>query len=191
MKIDFQKIVRSRNLFWQIPILVIISAPLWWGAAAGFLTIETLQHAQGSASQPKSSFSMLQVKLSQAENGKEEIRLDASRLYSENDQEILFLEEPETQLVGDPKNPVSIKGGSAVYETNKQIITLLEDVELLSSDTLVTTSVLRYMTKYKKVKSAADVELNSDGMRITGTSFFYDLVNGDFRVGKRVMCNLW
>lgn len=190
MKIDFQKIIHSRNLLWQLPLLVIVFTPFWWGLAAKFLTIETQQN-QGKAVQAKSSFSMTQVKLSQAENGKEQIRLDASRLYSEDDQETLFLEKPVTRLVGDPENPVSIKGGSAMYETKKQIITLLEDVELLSSDTLVTTSVLRYFTKYKKVKSAAEVELNSDGMRITGTTFFYDLVNGDFRVGKRVVCNLW
>ena len=191
MKIDFQKIIRSRNLLWQLPLLVIVFTPLWWGAAAKFLTVEIPEQEQSSAVQVKSSFTMTQVKLSQAENGKEEIRLDASRLYSEDDQDVLFLEEPVTQLVGNKDKPVTIKSGSAVFETNKQILTLLEDAELLSSDTLVTTSVMRYLTKYKKVKSAAEVELNSDGMRITGTSFFYDLVNGDFRVGKRVVCNLW
>nr|MBF0222272.1 LPS export ABC transporter periplasmic protein LptC [Desulfobulbaceae bacterium] len=190
MKIDFQKIIRSRNMLWQLPLLVIVIAPLWWGGVVKFLNIETQQN-QSTTGQAKSSFTMLQVKISQAEKGQEQIRLDASRVYSEDDQETLFLDKPVAHLVGDPQKPLSIKGGSAIYETKKQIITLLDDVELLTSDTLVTTSVLRYFTKYKKVKSAAEVELNSDGMRITGTSFFYDLVNGDFRVGKRVVCNLW
>ena len=178
-------------MLWQLPLLIAVLFPLWWGAAAKFLTIEAPKSRQSSAAQVSSSFSMKHVKLSQAENGKEEIRLDALLLYSKDDQDVLFLEEPVTQLVGNKDKPVTIKGRSAVYDTKKQIITLLEDVELFSSDTLVTTSVLRYMTKYKKVKSAADVELDSDGMRITGTSFFYDLVDGNFRVGKRVVCNLW
>ena len=191
MKIDFQKIVRSRNMLWQLPLFVVVLYPLWWGAAADFLTIEAIKQDQSSAVRTRSSFAMQQVKISQAELGKEEIRLDASRLYSEDDQDVLFLEEPVTQLVGNKDKPVTIKGRHAVYETKKQILTLLEDVEMISSDTLVTTSVLRYMSKYKKVKSAADVELNNDGMRVTGTSFYYDLVNGDLRVGKRVVCNLW
>jgi len=191
MKIDFQKITHSRNLLWQLPLLVVVLSPIWWGAAADFLTIEAIKHGQGPGGHPQSSFTMQQVKISQAENGKEEIRLDAPRLYSKSGQDVLVFEEPVTRLVGNSEKPVTIKGGSAVYETNKQIITLLDDVELNSPDTQVNTSALRYMVKYKKVKSAASVEVNTNGMRIIGTSFFYDLVSGDFRVGKRVVCNLW
>jgi LPS export ABC transporter protein LptC len=190
-KINFLKIIHSRNLLWQLPLLIVVLSPIWWGAAADFLTIEAMRHGQGAAVHPQSSFAMQRVKISQAENGKEEIRLDAPRLYSEGDQDVLIFEEPVTQLVGNKDKPVTIKGGSAVYETKKQIITLLDDVELISADTRVTTSALRYMTKYKKIKSAAAVEVDTDGMRIAGTSFFYDLVSGDFRVGKRVVCNIW
>ena len=191
MKIDVKKIGTSRNLLWQIPFLAMLLAPLWWGGVVKFLTVEEIKQELGSLGQAISSFAMQRVTLSQAENGKEEIRLDAVRLYSQDGQDVLFLDQPVADLVGNPQKPVTIKGGSAVYENDKQILTLLKDVELLSTDTEVTTSVLRYFTKYKKVKSAAEVEINSDGMRITGTSFFYDLVNGDFRVGKRVVCNLW
>ena len=191
MKINFKKIAQSRNLLWQLPLIFIALAPLWWGSVAEFLVVDNEKLGQSSAVQAKSNFAMSQVKLAQAENGAEEIRLDCLRLYTETNQDVLFLEEPVAQLVGNPQKPVTIKSGSAVYETDKQILTLLEDVELVSTDTVVTTSALRYFTKYKKVKSAAEVEVTSESMRITGTSFFYDLVSGDFRVGKRVVCNLW
>ena len=191
MKIHFNKIIQSRNLLWQVPLLAIILTPLWWGGLAKFLSVDVTKQGQRGVGKAKSSFVMQKVKLSQAENGKEEIRLDALRLYSEDDQNVLFFDSPVVQLVGNPEEPFTVKGGSAVYESKKQILTLHEDVELVSADTVVTTSVLRYLSKYKKVKSAAEVDINGDGLRITGTSFFYDLVSGDFRVGKRVVCNLW
>ena len=179
-------------MFWQVPLLVVVLSPIWWRLAADFLTIDVVQQqSQGTSHQAQSSFDMWQVKISEAENGKEEMRLDASHLYSKDNQKVLFFDDPVARLVGDREKPVTITGGSAVYDTTKEIITLLDDVELRSPDTQVLTPALRYMVKYKKVKSAESVEVNREGMRITGTSFFYDLVSGDFRVGKRVVCNLW
>lgn len=140
---------------------------------------------------PESSFVMEQIVLSQAKNGEDELYLQARRMHSEKDQSILFLEEPTTTILSEKDKTITVTGDEAIYETAKEILTLMGDVRLVTGNTLVLTPVMRYISKYKKLKSAAEMELLADGMRITGTSFMYDLESGSFRVGRRVHCELW
>lgn len=184
--------MKSRNLLWQIPILFAVLSPLWWGGVADFLTLERQTATTTQENPPDSSFTMLGVILAQAKGGKEDIRLHAERMYSEEDQSVIFLRQTKTALLGKNDSVVNVTGGEAIYDTKQQILTLLEDVTIVTDDnTVVNTPVMRYLSKYKKLKSAAEVELLSEGMSITGTSFMYDLLTGNLRVGRRVHCKMW
>jgi len=59
-------------------------------------------------------------------------------------------------------------------------------VVIKTRDLEVKTPVMRYLTKFETVKSAADVEITGQGFAISGTSFMYNLTSGNLRIGKRV-----
>ena len=181
--------MKPRNLLWQLPLLLFCTSFWWWDFAAQLLNPE--KNSYRNSVMVERNFSMDGVTLIQSRNGEEEFLLKAKKVTSTKAQKILFLDNADAVLLGDTTT-VNIRGKEAVYDTEKQIITLLHDVEVVSSKgDVLRTSVLRFFTKYKKIKSAAEMEFNSEGMKISGTSFYYDLISGDFRVGRRVVCNLW
>ena len=181
--------MKTRNLFWQLPLLLLLLMPFWREPVAGFLAVE--QRAVVDSARQKSSFVMDGVRLSQTKKGREEMRLSARRLRSNDDQTVLYLEETETDLFDKAGEVIHLKGGSAVYEVNREILTVLDDVVLITGKMVMTTTVMRYLVRFGRVKSAAPVELLGDGMNITGTSFMYDLNGGVLRVGSRVRCRFW
>jgi lipopolysaccharide export system protein LptA len=95
------------------------------------------------------------------------------------------MERVEARL-GDTADSVKIKSGGAVYNTDQEIITLLDNVVVTSNDFVLKTDVMRYLIKFRKAKSAAAVQAVGRDMKISGNSFMYDLNNGGFRVGSRV-----
>lgn len=181
--------MNRRNILWLVPLAIFMLSPLWWGVAADFLALE--ERARVETLRPESSFVMEGVFLSQAKNGVDELFLQTTRMHSEKNQDLLFLEQPATTILNQKDKTVTVNGDEAIYETSKEILTMMGDVRLVTGNTLVLTPVMRYLAKYKKLKSAAAMELLAEGMRITGTSFMYDLESGNFRVGRRVHCELW
>ena len=176
----------SRNLLWQLPLLVLLTMPVWWGFAAEFLRFE--RRVLTSGEETVTSFEMEGVVLSQSKLGVEEMVLNTKRLYSKDDQKILYFDGVEVLLLGDGK-PMEVKGGSAVYNTRQQVMTIMDDVRLVTADNyIMKTPVMRYLTKYKKIKSAESVEFKGERLQISGRSFMYDLDTGNFRVGSRVRC---
>lgn len=181
--------MNSRNLLWQLPLLLLLSGPLWWGSIASFLQVEN--KSTKWVPRPESSFILAGAFLSQSTDGKDEIFLHAGRIYSQKNQSVMQLRDVEALILGEKDQSFNMKGGQASYDSEKEILTILDDVMVVMENVKVVTSALRYLTKFKKVKSAADVELIGEGMRVSGTSFMYDLQTGDFRIGKRVRCDIW
>ncbi len=181
--------MNPRNLLWQLPLLLVLTSFLWWDFAAQFLNPK--KEINRTAIKAERNFAMEGVTLVQSRDGQEEFLLKAKKVTSKDDQKVLLLDNADAVLLGTTRT-VNISGKEAVYDTEKQIITVSNDVQLVTSEGHVLhTSVLRYLTKFKKVKSAAEMDFSGEGMKITGTSFYYDLNTSDFRVGSRVTCSLW
>ncbi len=176
-------VVTLRNLLWQIPVLIVLSMPLWWAEAVHFLTIQQIVTQVDATSD--NSLDMSMVVMQQSTNGYDDLLLHADRMYSKDDRRLIYMENVRASL-GDVANLVMIKSGEVVYDTSQEIMTLLNDVEVKSDDYILKTAAMRYMTKYRRVKSAEAVEVRGRDMKINGTSFMYDLNTGGFRIGSRV-----
>ncbi len=174
--------MKLRNLLWQTPLLFIILMPLWWGMAADFLTIHQVVTGHGT---PENSLEMHKAVLQQYKNGRQDVLLHANKMYSMDNQRLIYMEDVVASL-GDQEKPVEVKSGEGIYNTGQEILTILDDVQVIGKDFDIKTSVMRYLVKHHRLKSAADVLAVSRDMKISGTSFMYDLKSGDFRVGSRV-----
>jgi len=182
--------MNSRNLFWQLPLMALVLAPLWLQPLSDFLDPEQSRKISKSA-EPQRNFRMDSITLVQIRDAQEEFLLNADSVVSSDNQETLELQNPRAVLKGS-SDKIRVSGQEAVYETEKEILTILKDVKLLLEEgTEVDTQVIRYLARFRKVKSAAALDFKGKDMRVTGTSFFYDLNSGNFRVGKRVKCNIY
>jgi LPS export ABC transporter protein LptC len=183
----------KRNFIWLLPLLVIISGPLWWSTIGDLLkpqyTFDT--PAPPSSTQLK-IFVMEEVHLVQTRDGRDEFVLKAAKVNSGIHEDVLELEKVEVRLVDGDGRPTILTGGEAFYQTDQQIITIIDNVRVQTPDGQeMRTEALRYLTKYRKVKTAENVWLAGEKVRIVGGNMFYDLVDGNFRVGGGVKVDLY
>ena len=95
--------------------------------------------------------------------------------------------EQEAWMLGRSSQPYTLRGGEAFYHPGRQIITVLDHVRLQTPDgQKLKTEALRYLMKFRKIKTAEDVWLGSEELQVEGGNLFYDLVDGNFRIGGRV-----
>lgn len=180
--------MKTRHLFWQLPLVFLVTMPLWWKFAAKVLDPHGKIAVVDVIAEKK--ITMDGVILTQVRAGKTELILHADHIDSQKNQEIFYLQRVAAKLFKGDKT-INVTSSEAIYNNSQQVVTLLDNVYLTDSDSLeLETSVLRFLTKYNKIKSAAPFKATSGKMKVSGTSFYYDLVSGDFRVGKRVRCTL-
>ena len=172
----------GNRLAWQIPILLLLTIPLWQGTIAQFLTLP--QTPFTAPLHQDSSFMLEEVLYSEVTSGDETLALKAKRLHGKDQGSGFTLEGADAQRLGD--NPLHITANNAFFDPEQQILTLMDDVVVETTSLLVRTQALRYLAKFEIMKSASEVALRGEGIELTGTSFMYDLRNGDLRVGERV-----
>lgn len=168
---------------WQIPLLILMTIPIWQGWAGRFLRIE-----QGLSKPPvrhDQSFTLEEISFAQASKGVLDISLVADALHGTSDNNGMSLHGITAQRHG--ANPLRVESGSALYEPQQAVITLLDEVMMKTPDLTVHTPFMRYLINFDTAKSAADVAITGREISLTGTSFMYNLRTKDFRVGKRVL----
>ena len=180
--------MKTRNLFWQIPLLIVISAPAWWNFAAKALDPHAKIVPRPSVVDKR--IVMDGVRLTQIRHGVTEFVVHASHLTSKRNQKEYLLQNVSAELLS-TNEKITISSSEALYETKQEVVTLLGNVHLENNAGMqLDTSVLRFLSKYKKIKSAAPLKVSSQNFKVSGISFYYDLNSEDFRVGKRVVCEI-
>ncbi|MBU0481636.1 MAG: LPS export ABC transporter periplasmic protein LptC [Proteobacteria bacterium] len=181
----------NRNLVWVLPLLLLIGAPLWWQPVGTILAPRGDFSAPPLPSQEQlKRFAMEGVTLSHCRDGKHEFTLNSARVTSNGNDDSLQLLEVRATITG-TSDPTIITSGEAYYHTGREILTMLDRVRITMPDHQeIRTEALRYLAKYRKVKTAEDVFLNGSGVEVRGSTMFYDLVNGALRVGGRVVVDL-
>ena len=183
----------KRNFIWLLPFLTIMSGPLWWSVAGDLLK------PRGDFGSPVSppanqlkSFVMDEVLLTQNRDGRDEFILRAAKVNSGIHADVLELEKIEAQLIASDGRATVITGGEALYHTDQRIITVIDNVRVQTPDGQeMKTEALRYLTRYRKIKTAEDVWITDKKLRVVGGNLFYDLGNGNFRVGDGVKVDLF
>jgi len=181
--------MRSRHYFWLLPLLFILAYPLWQPLAARLLDPGTIPGTSEAVAEKR--VVMSGVHLSQSRGGVRELVLTADSLESKENQQQFELHGVKSRIF-DPDTTYTVTGGEALYNSSEQTLTLMDRVRVINDKGLeLKTEVLRLLTKYKMIKSAAPLTVHNEDFDISGTSFSYRLKSGDFRVGKRVKCLIY
>lgn len=180
-----------RHLLWLLPFLFLVTVPLWQEPIANFLKPhgEFDIKADSSLASPR-LFTMEEAHLLQSTKGIKEWDIKAAKVYSQGVDSSIRMDGVEAVFYDRGRADANISSGEATYDENKQILTLMDDVHLVTSDGHeLRTEVLRYLVKFQKIKTAVGVRLFGGNVDIRGNSLFYDLKTGAFRVGGRVSCD--
>lgn len=183
-----------RNLLWLLPVLILAISPWWWSLAADFLAPRGTFTTTPDLTQilPK-NFVLKDVIFTQSKKGEDELKLYAKTISTKGDESFLEMQDVNALLYGKDNKPIFISSGEAIYESAKRILTLINDVNVENKEAgyEIKTQALRYLIDFRKIKTAMTVELTGTNATIKGTSMFYDLDSGNFRVGGRVFCDTW
>ena len=178
----------KRNYIWLLPLLLAITGPLWWGAASWLLG----PRSGGASVTPPgerqlNTFVLHRVALSQARNGLDDLFVEAEQVNSGKAADELEMLGVTGVMTGKERS-LKFSGGIARYEPEGQVLSVGEQVKMATSDGYqLTVDRLRCLTATRQIDSDKVFNLTGPGLKLSGRNFLYSLPTGDFRIGGRVV----
>ncbi|MCB2180785.1 MAG: LPS export ABC transporter periplasmic protein LptC [Desulfobulbaceae bacterium] len=182
----------TRNFLWILPLLLLVTSPIWKPLAVGFLSPHSLSlQVQESASSTNEHIQLRGVSLTRSENGQPEMFLRAEEVKSgTGGMDEFYFKNIAVTLLEQGKTNIEIAGGEGHYDAIKGIVTVVDDVSVLvRNEYELYADALRYLVPYKTLKTASDIFFKSKDASVRGTSMSYNLSTGNYRVGSRVICD--
>ena len=185
--------MKPRNLLWLLPLLVLISSPVWWRLTADLLKPRGDFVTRGhDAPKKNTAFTMDDVHFAQSRKGKEELRLTAKRIFSGDSDNVLQLETIQA-VTGGKEDWTHISSERGRYTIKEEILTLLGNVLVTGHQGFeMRTQVLHFLTRLNKMNTTSRVHLTGKDTTVTGGGMSYDFKTGVIRIGGsgRVSCKL-
>jgi LPS export ABC transporter protein LptC len=176
----------SRNLLWLLPMLLLISYPFWADLAGKFLAPRGDFNSGAQRKQPK-SFVLSKMFFLQHRKGELEWQINAERAYTISDELDVQMEEVDAVLFGKENQKTHVISGSANYDNNSQILTMMGGVNATTRDGYnFKSQELIYHARSQKIETFKDVELTGDELDISGEKMDYQINSGKLKVDGRV-----
>ncbi len=177
-----------RNLLWQLPLALVVAAPLWWGGLTGFLAPPT-DTAPGRTDGGKrlESFVMDGVRFSQYQGGVEEWTISSRHMASSHGGDVLLLDGVDADLLRDGAPFFHIVGKAGRYDQKKRELGVAGAVTVRHRrGGVLSTEQLYYLDRRREIYSPATVRMEANGMEVRGKGFVYDLDHDSYRLDGRV-----
>jgi LPS export ABC transporter protein LptC len=187
-----------RNLLWIIPLVALLSLPLWKPLAVDFLSpdrekiippVPSLTNTRGLT-----STEMDGVNFEQSKNGIREWLLTATRLYSTENDSNMELEDVSARFFGSTGNnrETDIRSQKARYNTEtKQLVLKGKVVVQNQKGYEMRTESLEYVAVDKKIRTTSAVNVKGSNIEVSGNRLLYDTVTGDYSLEGNVVCKVW
>ena len=184
-----------RNLLWLLPLLLLLSGPLWLPAASRFLEPRggfDPRFAAPVKSSPIQNFSLDSVSITLTSKGVDEWQIDAGQAYTGEEDNSIELVEVNAMYIGRKHPPTSIESNRGHYLVEARELVLMDKVRIrrpLEKQELHT-ELLHYFDASKLVISPGDVEIISPGFHLNAGSMKYNLTTNSYDFGSRVRLQL-
>ena len=185
--------LNRRNLVWLIPVLMIVTFPVWQLPIASFLAPRGLEESDVTPGTEKEhDFVMQKVLITQNQAGEKTAEIRARQAFTSDEPDEFVLVEIDSDLFDDQGDMVNIKADSGIYNTQTKHLILNKNV-IVSRDSQkqqLFTDLLHYFDDKRIIDSPVPTRMIAEGAEITGSSLRYDIVTGQFLVGGRVHTTL-
>jgi LPS export ABC transporter protein LptC len=181
-----------RNSVWLIPLLGIVTFPLWSIPVGDFLTPRGgFDPDINKAPTDTHNFTMKTVKILQNEKGKKTALIRAEQAHTANDDnDILILEGVDADVFDDDENITRILAKNGKFSLVTKTLTLTGEVVInkTKDKQLLYTDQLHYDSVERTVNCPGKTILKSEDAEIDGGSLDYDIKTERYVIGNRVKC---
>ncbi len=182
----------ARTFSWLLPLLLLLTAPLWTGPVLRFLDPSAGFQAVPPDPEARSRAEMEGVRFFQDKGGVRDWQLTARRLRSA-DGENLELDGVDALFhgSGEEGRQMSVSGEHGRYQTETRSLTLQGQVLLRAEpDYRMATENLEYREEDRELFAAGEVTVSGAQFEISGRDLRYDLTSRDFQLAGPVLCTL-
>jgi len=187
-----------RNLLWIVPLVALLTMPLWKPFAADMLSsarkVTSVTTSSLTSARALSSSEMNGVQFEQSRNGAKEWLLSASRLYSTQNDADMRLEDVTALFFGTvgKNEETRIRSQTARYNADKRQIALQGKVVIqIDKGYEMLTDSLEYLAAEKKIRTTSPVTIQGSNIEVRGNQLLYDTVTGNYRLEGNVVCKVW
>jgi len=180
-----------RNTIWLIPLLVVVTFPIWSIPVGDFLAPRggfdpDLKNRRTDARK----FSMETVKILQNQNGRKTAIIRADKARTGISLNIYIMENVDADIFDNDNNITKIIAKKGRFDTTSEILTLIDDVVVnkTKDKQILYTDLLHYDSKKRTVNCPDKTKMVSEDVTIDGGSFDYDINLSSYVVDKGVTC---
>ncbi len=187
-----------RNLLWIIPLALLLTLPLWKPLAVDYLSPGQNRAVSAVPSLPNpgvlTSTEMDGVQFEQSKDGVREWSLTASRLYSQENDSDMELEDVEAFFYGTSgkEEETNVNSRKARYNSSTRQLILQGNVIVQNQQGYeMLTESLEYVPAEKKIRTTAPVHIKGNNIEVKGKKLLYDTVTGNYILAGDVVCRIW
>lgn len=187
-----QKWYAPRDLHWMIPLLLIVTAPLWLGPIKAFLRPPSGGLPTGSESQVvQQTFTMVAPDIFHNRDGKRQLRVKAAEARTGVDENELLLDMVFAKFYDADNQETIITSEKARYVMNREVLDLKTNVIIRPpGGHEITTDFLTYDQKKNFITSSEPVHISSKDISVRGNRMTYDINAGKLVLTGKVVCIL-
>jgi LPS export ABC transporter protein LptC len=181
-----------RNTVWFIPLLFIVTFPLWSVPVGDFLTPRGgISPNLNQEPADHHNFNMQTIRILQNQKGKDTaiIRAEKARTNPSN-LDLVILDKVDAEIFDDDGNVTHITSDSGEYNLAANALSLIKDVVVNKTrdKQFMYTDLLLYNSEKRTVICPGKTRLKSEDAEIDGGSLEYDINSQTYVIGKRVKC---
>ncbi len=182
-----------RNTIWIIPLITIITFPLWSIPVGNFLAPRTsIDPAPKKQQADTHNFNMEKVNILQNQNGRKTAVIRARKAYTGKDPNLIMMELVISDLFDEEGNVTNIVANTGKYDSTSKLLTLTGDVVVhrTPDDQFLYTDLLYYDSEQRTISCPGQTRLEGENVVIDGGSLDYDIKNQSYIIDKGVTCVL-
>jgi LPS export ABC transporter protein LptC len=184
-----------RNILWIVPLLLLLTSPLWKSPLAAFLAPRggySPQLAQPENESPTQDFIMDAVTITLTSKGQAEWQIDAERASTGGQDHEIEMVGVNARYIGTDKEPTQITSRKGNYSIDQRHLVLTDQVVISkpTKNQQLLSDQLDYYDATKMVVSPGKVDLQGPGLKVTAGRMDYDLSTGGYDFSNRVKVKL-
>lgn len=185
--------ITRRNALWLVPLLLIVTFPLWKIPVGSFLAPRggfdphfTTRH------QVSHNFVMNGITILHSDGDSQTAKIQATAARTSIHPNEYVLDDVDADIIDEKGNLTKVIAKSGEYNINHKLLKLADDVVITkeAEKYTMTTDLLFYDGRRLSINCPKDTKLQGDGMTVEGSRLWYDMIKGTYTLGGRVLCTL-
>ena len=185
--------ITRQNALWLIPLILILSFPLWKIPVASFLAPRGGFDRQFTQNhQVKHNFVMTGVTILHSDKDVQTAQINAVTAHTSKHPNEYILDEVDAEILDEKGNLTTVVAKTGEYNINHKLLKLNDDVIITkkAEDFIMTTDLLFYDGKRLSINCPKKAKLEGDGITVEGSNLWYDMIKGTYTLGGRVLCTV-